>query len=292
MPVNFLLIYVILPPSLPPSLPLLSHNRVHTTNPELGKRAQKVDLPYIACDVCTLVMGEVRQEGREGGRVGNQHSARLGAAEVGAPTLTLPSSLPLPHQQLHDQTAVLAIKPENLFHDKPKKSMLLKLTKKVCDHASFEGRWISYYDIQVGREGGREGEKRWSSYVSRYVLITLLFPSSHLFVTGEGARGWHCAQARPAARERHVRGTCPPSLPHFLPPSLPSSLPPSLRAGHPFFLVSLTRTDRLPSLLPYLPSPLPSFSFFKHHSCFLTPLPHSLPPSFTPSLPPSLPPSL
>lgn len=81
--------------------------QVHTTNPELGKRAQKVDLPYIACDVCTLVMGE-----------------------------------------LHNQTAVLATKPENLFHDKPKKSMLLKLTKKVCDHAAFEGRWISFYDIQ------------------------------------------------------------------------------------------------------------------------------------------------
>ena len=70
VPLNVLLIYVVLPPSLPPSLPLPSHNRVHTTNPELGKRAQKVDLPYIACDVYTLVMGEVRfekwKEGREG----------------------------------------------------------------------------------------------------------------------------------------------------------------------------------------------------------------------------------
>ena len=55
---------------LPPFLPY----RVHTTNPDLGKRAQKVDLPFIACDVCTLVMGEVKREGgkegeKEGGRV-------------------------------------------------------------------------------------------------------------------------------------------------------------------------------------------------------------------------------
>jgi len=39
---------------------------VHTTNPDLGKRAQKTDLPYIACDVCMLTMEQV--PGREGGR--------------------------------------------------------------------------------------------------------------------------------------------------------------------------------------------------------------------------------
>ncbi|GAB5036439.1 Hypothetical protein NocV09_03900410 [Nannochloropsis oceanica] len=83
------------------------NTQVHTTNPDLGKRAQKVDLPFIACDVCTLVMTE-----------------------------------------LHNQTAVLATKAENLVNGKPKKSVMLKLTKRVCDHATFEGRWISYYDIQ------------------------------------------------------------------------------------------------------------------------------------------------
>jgi hypothetical protein len=49
----------------PPPRPSL---RVHTTNPDLGKRAQKTDLPYIACDVCMLTMEQV--PGREGGREG------------------------------------------------------------------------------------------------------------------------------------------------------------------------------------------------------------------------------
>lgn len=153
---------VILLFSLPPSL----RHRVHTTNPDLGKRAQKVDLPFIACDVCTLVMTEVgeKEEKGRGGEWVHLKSSRGGSYDTGAfnllTLLTLPPSLPPSFcLQLHNQTAVLATKAENLVNGKPKKSVMLKLTKRVCDHATFEGRWISYYDIQVGRGGGTEGRK-------------------------------------------------------------------------------------------------------------------------------------
>ena len=49
-----------------------SQKRVHTTNPDLGKKAQKVDLPYIACDVCNIIMTEV--SGWVGGWVGKAYS--------------------------------------------------------------------------------------------------------------------------------------------------------------------------------------------------------------------------
>ncbi|EWM20126.1 hypothetical protein Naga_101689g2, partial [Nannochloropsis gaditana] len=70
------------------------NTQVHTTNPDLGKRAQKTDLPYIACDVCMLTM-----------------------------------------EQLSNVTRNLALREENLHKGKPKKSLVLKATKKVCDYA-------------------------------------------------------------------------------------------------------------------------------------------------------------
>jgi len=68
-----------------------------------------------------------------------------------------PPSLPpsLPGTQLSNVTRNLALREENLHKGKPKKSLVLKATKKVCDYASYEGRWITYYDIQAG--GGKGG---------------------------------------------------------------------------------------------------------------------------------------